>query len=104
MGLGIHIIILMSLWEPKPMDINKGGVFNYEGIGIAQFVMIIPYFLTPYLIYLPVAYVSNTYAALLAVSVAGIAGLLFRNQLINLSASILERNRHKISSSFRRGT
>jgi hypothetical protein len=94
----------MSLWNPKPMDINKGAMFNYDGIGVAQFVMVIPYFLGPYLIYVPINYVYDPYTALAAVGVFGLAGLIFQKRLIDMSVGILERNRHKISSAFRRGT
>jgi len=103
-GIGIHIIVWMSLWNPKPMDINKGAMFNYDGIGVAQFVMVIPYFLGPYLIYVPINYVYDPYTALAAVGVFGLAGLIFQKRLIDMSVGILERNRHKISSAFRRGT
>lgn len=104
LGFGIHIIVLMSFWEPKPMDINKGAMFNYDGIGISQFLMVIPFFMAPYLIYLPVHLLFDTYTALVAVCVTGLAGLLFQKRLIDLTVNILNRNRHKISSSFRRGT
>ncbi|WP_340104140.1 DUF5687 family protein [Rhodohalobacter sp. 8-1] len=104
LGFGIHIIVMMALWEPKPIDINKGAMFNYDGIGISQFLMVIPLFLVPYLIYIPVHILFDAYSALAAVCLAGITGLLFHKQLINVTVNILDRNRHKISSSFRRGT
>lgn len=104
LGFGIHVIVLMSLWEPKPMDINKGAMFNYDGIGLTQFLMAIPFFLAPYLIYLPVYFLFDAYTALAAVCVIGLMGIFFQKQLINVSVKILDRNRHKISSSFRRGT
>lgn len=104
LGFGIHIIVLMSFWEPKPMDINKGAMFNYDGIGLSQFLMAIPFFLAPYIIYMPVYIVFDAYTALAAVCVTGLTGILFQKQFINMSVKLLDRNRHKISSSFRRGT
>jgi hypothetical protein len=103
-GIGIHIIVISSLWKPKPMDINKGGMFNYDGIGVAQFLMAIPFFIAPYIIYAPVALLANSYAALAALSFTGLLGLLFYNRLTDISISIVENNRYKISSFFRRGT
>lgn len=104
LGFGIHIIVMMALWDPKPMDINKGAMFNYDGIGISQFLMVVPLFLVPYLIYLPVHMFFDAYSALAAVCMTGLAGLLFQKKLINVTVNSLQRNRHKISSSFRRGT
>jgi hypothetical protein len=86
------------------MDINKGGMFNYDGIGVAQFLMAIPFFIAPYIIYAPVALLANSYAALAALSFTGLLGLLFYNRLTDISISIVENNRYKISSFFRRGT
>ena len=103
-GIGIHIIVIMSLWKPKPMDINKGGMFNYDGIGVAQLLMAIPFFIAPYIVYAPVAIFLNNYAALAALSFAGLIGILFFNRLTEVSVSIVENNRYKISSFFRRGT
>lgn len=103
-GIGIHIIVIMSLWKPKPMDINKGGMFNYDGIGVAQLMMAIPFFIAPYLVYAPVAFFINNYAALAALSFTGLIGLLFFNRLTEVSVRIVENNRYKISSFFRRGT
>lgn len=103
-GIGIHIIMLLSLWEPKPMDINKGAMFNYDGIGIAQFVMGIPFFLAPYLIYTPVMLLFSERAALITLGIFGAAGILFHNKLIGYTLNRVQHNRYKISSTFRRGT
>jgi hypothetical protein len=32
------------------MDLNKGAMFNYEGVGAAQFLIIIPLMAGPYLV------------------------------------------------------
>jgi hypothetical protein len=103
-GIGIHIIVIMSLWKPKPMDINKGAMFNYDGVGFAQFLMAIPFFIAPYIVYTPVVLFFNHYAALAALSASGLIGLLFFNRLTDVSIRIVENNRYKISSFFRRGT
>lgn len=103
-AFGIHIIVIMSLWNPKPMDINKGGMFNYDGIGLSQFLMAIPLFVSPYIIYTPVLLLSDHYTALMVLILTGLAGMLLHNRFTNISVNIIKNNRHKISSSFRRGT
>lgn len=103
-GIGIHIIMILSLWEPKPMDINKGAMFNYDGIGVAQFVMGIPFFLAPYLIYVPVMLIFNESAAIITLGIIGAAGILFHNKLIGFTVRMVQKNKYKISSVFRRGT
>lgn len=104
LGVGIPILVLMSLWKPKPMDIHKSAFFNYEGIGLAQFLMTLPYLLIPLVIYLSLSYLFDTTAALAGVGVAGLTGLIFRSWIVRYTANTLNRNRYKIASTFRRGT
>jgi hypothetical protein len=100
-GVMLHLIIYWSLWKPKPMDINKGAMFNYEGIGAAQFLIIIPMMGGPYLVYLPFSLLLGDYAGLLALGIAGIAGILGFNKLSQININKIKSNRYKISSSFR---
>ncbi len=101
MGVVIHLVVYISLWKPKPMDLNKGAMFNYEGVGIAQFFMIIPMMGAPYLVYLPFALFINQYAGLLALGILGITGILVFPKLSALSINRVMQNRYEISSSFR---
>lgn len=100
-GILMHLIIYFSLWKPKPMDLNKGAMFNYEGVGAAQFLMILPMFLAPYAVYLPFAYFINDYAGLLALGVIGLLGLLAFKPLSQININRVLSNRYEISSSFR---
>lgn len=100
-GILMHLIIYFSLWKPKPMDLNKGAMFNYEGVGAAQFLMILPMFLAPYAVYLPFAYFINDYAGLLALGIIGLLGLIAFKPLSQININRVLSNRYEISSSFR---
>ena len=100
-GVLMHLIIYFSLWKPKPMDLNKGAMFNYEGIGAAQFLMILPMFVAPYAIYVPFWLLINEYAGLLALGVIGLLGLLAFKPLSQIIINRVLSNRYEISSSFR---
>jgi hypothetical protein len=100
-GILVHVIMYVALWKPKPMDLNKGAMFNYEGVGAAQFLIIIPLMAGPYLVYLPFSYLINDYAGLLALGVTGLAGILAFGPLSRLVTQRLLANRFEISSSFR---
>jgi len=103
-GVGIHFVTRLSMWEPKPMDINRGAMFNYEGIGFAQFLMAIPFFVLPYVIYAPVSFLFDPYTGLAAVGFFGFTGIVFRDKIILYNVKQLQARRHKISSTFRQGT
>ncbi|MFC0263852.1 DUF5687 family protein [Fontibacter flavus] len=101
MGVVIHLVIYMSLWKPKPMDLNKGAMFNYEGVGIAQFLMMIPIFIGPYIIYFPFALLINQYAGLIALAATGMVGIIGFPYFSNIAVQRVLKNRYEISSSFR---
>jgi len=100
-GVLMHLIIYFSLWKPKPMDLNKGAMFNYEGIGAAQFLMILPMFLAPYAVYLPFRFLFNEYVGLLALGIFGLIGMLAFKPLSQININRVLKNRYEISSSFR---
>lgn len=100
-GVMIHVIIYVALWKPKPMDLNKGAMFNYEGVGAAQFLIILPLMAGPYLVYLPFSYLINDYAGLAALGLTGLAGILAFRPLSRIITNRLLANRYEISSSFR---
>lgn len=100
-GINIHIIIAMALWNPKPMDLSRGSMFNYEGVGAAQFLMAIPMIGLPYLIFLPTAYWINDYVGLAILGTIGIIGVVFFEQFVDMQVNRILKNRYAISSSFR---
>ena len=100
-GIVIHMVVILALWKPKPMDLNKSGMFNYEGVGVTQFLMVIPLMVAPYIVFLPFALLINDYAGLVALAVIGAVGIFFFNQLTAFSIQRVLRNRYEISSSFR---
>jgi len=79
-------------------------MFNYEGIGFAQFLMAIPFFVLPYVIYAPVSILFDPYTALASIGLFGIGGIVFYDKIISYNVRQLQARRHKISSRFRQGT
>lgn len=101
MGVGIHLLTIISFWKPKPMDINKSAMFNYEGLGAAQFLMIIPMLAIPYIIYLPFALTMGYEAGLAVLAIIGLVGIVFFRKITTFLVDQLYKNRHEISASFR---
>lgn len=101
MGVGIHFVVYISLWKPKPMDISKGGMFNYEGVGAAQFLLGLPFLLLPFVVFLPFALLVGDYFGLAVLAGLGITGMAFYDRLSDICVRKLVRNRYRISSSFR---
>lgn len=101
MGVTMHLVIFLALWKPKPMDLNKGSVFNYEGMGLSQFLIVIPLLAAPYAIYLPFSYWFNDYAGLAALAAAGAFGLIIFPRVSSLMAEKVIEMKYEIASAFR---
>ena len=102
MGVTMHLVVYMALWKPKPMNLNKGGMFNYEGLGLAQFLMVIPMMTAPYAVFLPFAYFINDYAGLLALGITGLIGIFAFRLLSRYAIRTVRLKRFEISSAFRK--
>jgi len=100
-GITIHLVVNLALWKPKPMNLNKGSFFNYEGIGLAQYLMVIPLVVVPYAIYFPFVYYFDHLIGLVALGVIGVAGIIFNEKLTQLAIDRLKRDKYFVSSSFR---
>jgi len=101
LGVTVHLVVYLALWKPKPMDINKGAVFNYEGVGIAQFLMIIPMMGAPYLIYIPMSMLFGDFSGLLALATIGVLGIIAFPQLSDYAVQRILKNKYQVSASFR---
>jgi len=102
MGINIFIIMNMAMWGPQKIDLKKGGTFNYEGVGAAQWVMAIPILLAPFVFYLPFKFIFSTEIGILAVGSVGLTGLALRPYLIDLTAKRFENKKYEIAAGFRK--
>jgi hypothetical protein len=95
-GINIPLMMRMSLWSPRPVDLNQSSMFNYSGAGVAQWVMGIPVLLGPYIFYTPFAIIYNHNAGLLAVGVAGIVGFSLREIFIKYMVKEIQKNKYTL--------
>jgi hypothetical protein len=102
LGINIFVVMNVSMWEPKKIDLKKGATFNYEGVGAAQWLMSIPLLLGPYLFYLPLSLMGYPTAGILAVGGIGLLGILFRTYLLEVTVRRLEQRRYTIAAGFRK--
>lgn len=100
-GVTIHLVINLALWKPKPMDLHKGSFFNYEGIGLAQYLMIVPLLVVPYAIYLPLYFSFGHNAGLATLAILGVIGIILNEKVTQFAVDRLKRDKYFISSSFR---
>jgi hypothetical protein len=101
-GINIFVVMNMAMWKPKKIDLTKGGTFNYEGVGAAQWLMGIPLLAGPYVFYLPFSLLGYPTMGIAAVGMAGLIGIIFRKKLIDVTSRRLAGMRYVIASNFRK--
>lgn len=100
-GIGAIIVLYLATWNSKAIDLSKGSTFNYQGISASQFILIIPYFLTPYLLYLPFSYAGHPYWGITCLGLAGLTAVCTRNYWIKLLVIELAKRKYSITEGFR---
>jgi hypothetical protein len=102
-NIGINSILLMyfSTFNTKRIEPNKGAFFNYEGVNVNQFVMILPILLMPLLIYWPFAWLGFKWWGIGAIALVGILGILFRPMLLDFVSREFTKRKYKIVTGFR---
>jgi len=101
-GISPYIVLFLSSNNKKRLDLSQGQAFNYQGVSGTQFILSIPIFLTPMLIYLPFWAFGNPMAGIIAIGVTGLAGIGFNKVLMNLVVQRFERRRYIIAEGFRK--
>lgn len=100
-GIVTYFIIYIALWKPKPIDISKGAMFNYEGIGISNFLAPIPIITLPFLVFLLFSWLINDFTGLFVLGVTGLLGIIFNKKILQLLANRLCNNKYQIGTTFR---
>lgn len=100
-GVNIPVVMRLAMIGPKKIDLNKGAAFNYEGVGAAQFLILIPIMLLPYAFYGPFLAIGKGEIGLAVLGLLGLVGFLLRDKSITYLTNTLTNNRHQIAAGFR---
>lgn len=95
-GINSMLIMRMSLWGAKPIELDKSAMMNYQGVGASQFVVGIPLIFGPIAVYSAFTAVWNDQIGVLAIAIAGLIGLIFRKPFFNAIAKKLKKDKYKL--------
>ena len=100
-GINVFVVMRISMFRPKKIDLNKRAAFNYEGVGAAQFLIVIPIMILTYVIYTPLAIMGHEIVGIALTGAAGLIGFIFRHKSLDALTKYFITNRHKIAAGFR---
>lgn len=96
LGINSFLIMRLSLWSPKGIDLSKSSVMNYQGVGAAQFLMGLPTLILPAFIYGLPAYLWGHNSGMIIFASAGVLGIVSRKFFFNLTASKIKKDKYKL--------
>ena len=92
---------IVGSMNPKKIDLTQGTVFNWQGVGAAQFLLVVPVLGAPLALYGLGMLFWDELGAVLLIGVVGLIGLAGTRYWIQLLAMWLKKQRHEISNDFR---
>ena len=102
-NIGMSSVILMfcCTYNTSRIDLGKSQFMNYQGNGIQQYLLIIPLFGFPALVYLVFQFLGMPQYSCLALGIIGITAIVFNKYLLHFVSSQFTNRKYKMSSGFR---
>ena len=95
------IVLAFANWNYKYIDLSKGSSFNWEGVGASQFIIGIPLFLCPLLIFILMKWLFSPVAGMLVLGLIGCLFILTRLFWLTKLTAMFNRKRYIIAEGFR---
>ncbi|WP_207433728.1 DUF5687 family protein [Sabulibacter ruber] len=100
-GVNTFVVLFMSTYNKKRIDLSKSASFNWQGVGASQFIMMLPTLIIPILIYLPFGLMENPWWGIAAIGLLGVLGFIFHRQLLGVVVKRFQREKYAIAAGFR---
>lgn len=101
LGVNAPLLLYMASFNKKRMDLSKGAMMNYQGVGANNFILVIPLLAIPSLIYWPISAFFGYIPAVLTLGGLGVLGLIFNQSLIKLAVNNFRKKRYQIAEGYR---
>lgn len=101
LGVNMNLIFLFGKNSKRALDLSSSSMFNYQGMGAAQWLITFPLLLGPMLVYLLSKLVLGANGALLLLGGLGIAGILLQPQLFNYFGKAYLQQKHRLIKDYK---
>jgi hypothetical protein len=101
LGVNTTIILYFANRNARRIDLTKGAAFNWEGVGATQWIISLPLFLTPFIIYLPFSLLHCPNLGLALLALTGLSLIITRNFWINKLEADFYKRKYTIAEGFR---
>ena len=101
LGVNMNLIFLFGKNSKRALDLSGSSMFNYQGMGAAQWLITFPLLVGPMLVYILSKLVLGVNGALLLLSGLGVAGMLFQPQLFNYFTKAYLQQKHRLIKDYK---
>jgi hypothetical protein len=101
LGINAPLLLFLASFNRKRMELDRGQMMNYQGVGINNFINVIPLLAVPVLLDLLFTALFGHTSSMWIIFLLGITGIFFHRQLIQMAAKFFVKNRYKIAEGYR---
>jgi len=93
-GVNIPALLYLCTFNKKRVDLAKSAMMNYEGMGVAQWLMIIPMILIPMGVFSLISYLVSFNIALGVLFFLGVTGLILQNYIFTKLVGVFKKRKY----------
>ena len=101
LGINIPVILFFGSMNKKRIDLTKSAIGNMQGTGAAQFLVGIPLFGAPMIIYSVLLFLVSFEVAIGTLALLGIAGFVFRKPILDTITAVYRRKKYEMIAGFK---
>lgn len=99
-GLNLPLLMFMATYNKKAIELNGSAVFNYQGMQVAHFFIMIPPLLLPFFLFVPFTFFFSEIVGMSVMVGLGLIGLLLHNQIIKLIVDQMHYKKYVMLENF----
>ena len=100
-GVNIPVILFFGSFNKKRIELDQSPFGNMQGSSANQFLIMVPVLGVPILIFTLFYYLVSFNAALIALTVLGIIGIVLRNKLMDIVTEQYRAKKHRMIAGFK---
>jgi len=101
LGVNAPMLLFSASFNRKRLELDRSQMMNYQGVGINNFLIIIPLMGAPILIFILLKSWVGLHSSLLMILGIGLLGILMHQQFIKWATAFFQKNRYKIAEGYR---
>ena len=101
LGINIPLILLAGSQNKKRIDLDKSAFANMQGTGAIQFLILLPLFGIPMILFSLLHFLISFEVAVIALSIIGIAGFAFKKPLLDWITEIYRKKKYATIAGFK---